>query len=91
MYGSWDMVHNRWTDRRKKWHIEVGAPPTQNKNMALQFLSTLLLQALHLSLWILMQKLSILMLSKLNILMLHKNDVYNVAKMNVLMFQKQVM
>ena len=27
MYGSWDMVHNRWTDRVKKWHIEVGAPP----------------------------------------------------------------
>ena len=31
MYGSWDMVHNRQmdgqTDGRKKWHIEVGAPP----------------------------------------------------------------
>ena len=31
MYSSWDMVHDRWTDRqtvrRKKWHIEVGAPP----------------------------------------------------------------
>ena len=31
MYSSWDMVHSRWTDgwteRWKKWHIEVGAPP----------------------------------------------------------------
>ena len=31
MYGSWDMVRDRWTDRRtdgqKKWRIEVGAPP----------------------------------------------------------------
>ena len=25
MYGSWDMVHNGRTGRRKKWHIEVGA------------------------------------------------------------------
>ena len=24
-YGSWDMVHNGWTDGRKKQHIEVGA------------------------------------------------------------------
>ena len=30
MYGSWDMVHDRQTDRRKKWHIEVGAP-TKNQ------------------------------------------------------------
>ena len=27
MYGSWDMVCNREMDRRKKWHIEVGAQP----------------------------------------------------------------
>ena len=31
MYNSWDMVHNRQkdgrTDGRKKWHIEVVAPP----------------------------------------------------------------
>ena len=35
MYSSWDMVRNKWTDRRmdgwtdrwKKWHIEVGVPP----------------------------------------------------------------
>ena len=35
MYGSWNMVRNRrtdrqtdrWTDRQKKWHVEVGAPP----------------------------------------------------------------
>ena len=31
MYSSWDIVHDgqtdRWTDRQKKWHIEVGAPP----------------------------------------------------------------
>ena len=27
MYGSWDMVPDGRTDRRKKWHIEVGAPP----------------------------------------------------------------
>ena len=30
MYSSWDMVCDRWTDRqteKKKWHIEVGAPP----------------------------------------------------------------
>ena len=31
MYSSWDMVHSRWTDgwteKWKKWHIEVGAPP----------------------------------------------------------------
>ena len=30
MYSSWDMVHDwhtdRWMDRRKKWHIDVGAP-----------------------------------------------------------------
>ena len=25
MYGSWDMVHNGRTGRRKNWHIEVGA------------------------------------------------------------------
>ena len=33
MYDSWDMVYDRRTDRqmdgRKKWHIEVGAPPKQ--------------------------------------------------------------
>ena len=50
MYGSWDIVHdgwtdgqigrptNRWTDRqtdrRKKWHIEVGVPAkNMRKNM----------------------------------------------------------
>ena len=31
MYCSWDMVRDgrkdRLTDGRKKWHIEVGAPP----------------------------------------------------------------
>ena len=27
MYGSWDMVRNRWTDGWKKWHTEVDAPP----------------------------------------------------------------
>ena len=35
MYSSWDMVRNGWTDAemdrqtdgRKKWYIEVGAPP----------------------------------------------------------------
>ena len=31
MYSSWDVVHDRrtdrQTDRRKKWHIEEGAPP----------------------------------------------------------------
>ena len=27
MYGSWDMVHNKWTDGWKKWHIEGAAPP----------------------------------------------------------------
>ena len=27
MYGSWDMVRDRHTDGRKKWHIEVGTPP----------------------------------------------------------------
>ena len=35
MQGSWDKVHegrsdrqtDERTDRRKKWHIEVGAPP----------------------------------------------------------------
>ena len=41
MYGSWDMKRDRqtdrqtdrrmdrWTDQRKKWHIEVGAPPNK--------------------------------------------------------------
>ena len=33
MYGSWDMVidwrTDRWMGGRKKWHIEVGAPPTE--------------------------------------------------------------
>ena len=31
MYGSWDMVRNRHKqmDWQKKWHIEVGAPPTK--------------------------------------------------------------
>ena len=37
MDGSWDMVHNvrtdRQTDRPKKWHIEVGAPPKKNNNI----------------------------------------------------------
>ena len=31
LYGSWDVVRDGWTDgqtdRQKKWHIEVGAPP----------------------------------------------------------------
>ena len=27
MYNSWDMVHNRWMDRKKKWRIEVSTPP----------------------------------------------------------------
>ena len=31
MYGSWDMLCDRWTDRQtnvwKKWNIEVGSPP----------------------------------------------------------------
>ena len=27
VYGSWDMLRDRRTDGRKKWHIEVGAPP----------------------------------------------------------------
>ena len=27
MYGSWEMVRDRQMDGRKKWHIEVGAPP----------------------------------------------------------------
>ena len=31
MYGSWDMVRDRWmdrwTDRQKKWHIQVDVPP----------------------------------------------------------------
>ena len=34
IYGSWDLVHDRQTDRQtdgKKWQIEVGAPP---KNQA---------------------------------------------------------
>ena len=42
MYGSWDMVHNRrtdrqterWTDRWKKWHIEVGVPPKNRSNFS---------------------------------------------------------
>ena len=37
MYGPWDMVRDRRTDRqtdqRKKWHIEVGAPPKNQKQM----------------------------------------------------------
>ena len=27
MYDSWDVVWDRQTDRQKKWHKEVGAPP----------------------------------------------------------------
>ena len=27
MYGSWDMVRDRWTEGLKKRHIEAGAPP----------------------------------------------------------------
>ena len=34
MYSFWDLVHDRWTDRQKKWHIEVGAPP-KNKSLNL--------------------------------------------------------
>ena len=32
MYGSWDMVDDRWTDGQMdgKWHIEVGAPPKKS-------------------------------------------------------------
>ena len=37
MYGSWDMMHDRRmdrrTDRRKKWHIEVGAPPKKRSKI----------------------------------------------------------
>ena len=41
MYSSWDMVYNRWTDKWtdrlmdevKKWHIEVGAPHKNLKNL----------------------------------------------------------
>ena len=36
MYGSWDMVRKGWTDgridRRKQWHIEVGAPPKNKQD-----------------------------------------------------------
>ena len=43
MYDSWDMVCDRRTDRqmdgRKKWHIEVGAPP---KQLAIHIISFLL-------------------------------------------------
>ena len=32
MYGSWDMVHNRWMDEQiTKWHLEMGAPPKKTK------------------------------------------------------------
>ena len=31
MYSSWDMLCDRWTDRWKKWHIEVDAPPKSSK------------------------------------------------------------
>ena len=27
IHGSWNMARDRRTDRQKKWHIEVGAPP----------------------------------------------------------------
>ena len=34
MYSSWDMLRNRqmdrWMDRQKKWHVEVGAPPKKH-------------------------------------------------------------
>ena len=42
MYGSWDMLHDRRTDKQtngqKKWHVEVGAPPKkkQTKNKTKQ-------------------------------------------------------
>ena len=40
MYGSWDIVSNRrgadgHTDRRKEWHIEVGAPTKNLKEKKL--------------------------------------------------------
>ena len=38
MNGSSDLVRNRQTDRRKKWHIEVGAPPKNCQNQ-LSYLS----------------------------------------------------
>ena len=35
MYSSWNMARDgrmdRWTDGRKKWHIEVVAPPKEHK------------------------------------------------------------
>ena len=31
MYGSWGMVRDERTNRRKKWHIEVAAPPNENR------------------------------------------------------------
>ena len=49
MYGSWDMVHNGrtdgqmggWTDRWKKWHIELGAPPKKEiKNLKINVKAT---------------------------------------------------
>ena len=35
MYSSWDMLRNRQVDRRKKWHIEVGAPPNYSIRITL--------------------------------------------------------
>ena len=32
MYSSWEMVCDELTDGRKKWHIEVGAPPKNLKD-----------------------------------------------------------
>ena len=33
IYESWYKLHNRQTDKQKKWHIEVGAPPKKQKIM----------------------------------------------------------
>ena len=31
-HSSWDMLHDRWMDGQKKWHVEVGAPPKNYKS-----------------------------------------------------------
>ena len=38
MYRSWDTMREVWTDRRtdgRKWHIEVGAPTKNSKQLLL--------------------------------------------------------
>ena len=32
MYGSWDIVRDGRTDRRKKWHIGAGVPPNKSQS-----------------------------------------------------------